>query len=1342
MTGLWGLYTLGFDAGYVFSAGNTASVFSGWTGNNTSGITLAGNAFVVSASGSYSVAYDFGDVGILGGNGTLFFGIYQNGSLISETVSSIYSGSSQIGMSGQSVLNLSGGDQVVVKVWAVTSNLTVQARAGSFWISAVGSGGGTGVGTGPVVFNSVMPVGNAVFTGLTQPTGNAFSVVPSSYVLLTANTVANSLWTFQGQIGATGGTGGTVPNSVAMGIVVDGVAGPISNVSVASGLVSIGANYMVQVGAGNHTGYVQWMQPTGLRVNYLGEGQLDAVALQGVAGATGATGVQGATGVGGATGPTGPAGATGPGFTGPTGPTGPRGNTGPVGATGPVGPLGTQGSPGPTGSIGSTGPTGAKGATGPTGPVGATGPGFTGPTGPTGPRGATGPTGPVGATGPGYTGPTGPTGPKGATGAVGPVGATGPGAAAAMYGNLYSPNSPIVTSSLSVPAQIQFLKQGPNANTSYAGNNVVMSIAGVVHITASVLVSASFNPVAYQVIVYQNGSGVGGTAKQVAYVLQAGPQAGGSFFLDTIVSCNAGDTFGLYFLDSNNTGSYNLNYASLSVVSVAGVQGTAGATGPQGATGPFGGPPGSTGPTGPKGATGVQGATGPGYTGPTGPMGGTGPTGPKGATGPIGATGPGYTGPTGPTGPQGPTGPIGPTGAGYTGPTGPTGPKGATGPVGPQGTQGSPGPTGSIGNQGVTGPRGATGIQGPVGTQGSPGPTGSIGTTGPTGPQGPTGIQGITGPTGPKGATGPGFTGPTGPTGPRGNTGPQGTQGSPGPTGPIGSTGPTGPQGQTGPTGPRGATGIQGPTGPQGATGPFGGPPGATGVTGPQGVTGPGASLSIYGSLFNTSGVVITTSSLLTSAQVSFNSSAPTSYTTYSSNNIIVNQSGFVRITALVVLSNPQSASNYHLSVRKNGSQIIEAIQPEMTVYGGSVTNGATLTIDTIVSCTTGDSFGLYFYDDGRIGNFTLGYSSLTIVSVGGTQGPTGTKGLPAGVVYQPSGPVATGNIYTTWKNAYNVAATMNGVSNIYVDSTYGDGSVPTGVYEGFGAMWLIGYNADGPVDDNNYETLTVNDGAILHRFQGISALEIDCRATTTTPFTFGTTGDIFYVNNTAIIVMNASGGVPAINVPTGTQLVVDLDTGVLHNSHHPTVPVIHVENTGDLWMQVQGNQNGFNFPLLITGNEIGGATGSTVNWSRDASIGPLTSNLMFGTVVDNMYDVLTNISSVGVPTGQLPFADGQGNIVWKVLGPSSITPGSNGQILISTGGVAQWATGLIGPTGVFQATATFKQGVQVPSSAVFIGNSVPGATYAGVSGGFYLYATGGQPFIATPTGLPFQLHP
>lgn len=476
---------------------------------------------------------------------------------------------------------------------------------------------------------------------------------------------------------------------------------------------------------------------------------------------------------------------------------------------------------------------------------------------------------------------------------------------------------------------------------------------------------------------------------------------------------------------------------------------------------------GITGPTGPFGPTGPQGATGPtgpagGPQGPTGPTGPAGPQGPTGPTGPQGSGGPGFIGPTGPTGPQGDTGSTGPqgaTGPGYTGPTGPTGPIGQTGPQGATG----PGYTGAAGPQGPTGPGASLSLYGslydPVGTSLSL-------TTAGTFYQVPVPDNGVFGNvTYSTNTIVAGFGGAVRVTGVVSLTGAipgdmlvaQIQQNNsvigitplvaiitsrdaieivvdvlvicaPGDTfalyvgdltsssvtvntegcslviasvgGQQGATGPTGIQGVTG---PQGITGATGPTGPAGATGPFGGPPGATGPTGPQGATGPGAVISLYGFAYDPVGTSVVLGAAGTFYQIPLaTGTSAVSNVTYVANNVVAGMVGVVKVTGIVSFNGATSGDLLRVAIEQNG--LIVGIEPIVSYYVTS--EYIEMTVEVVVACNPGDTFGLYVMDvlSNGVTINTKG-CSLSVVSIGGIQGVTGAVGTTG-----PTGPAGAGS--------------------------------------------------------------------------------------------------------------------------------------------------------------------------------------------------------------------------------------------------------------------------------------------------------------------------------------------
>jgi hypothetical protein len=443
---------------------------------------------------------------------------------------------------------------------------------------------------------------------------------------------------------------------------VDGIdslimAGPYANFIEAQ-IGAIPASVSVQSGA-SVPSYAGYLPPSNVQA---GSNSQVLTSTGGVAIWAAAAGITGPTGPIGPPGSTGPQGSGGPGFTGPTGPTGPAGAIGPTGPTGPTGPQGPTGPTGPAGinaysynygfvqpPVGTTvsvqipngnwmmvGQTiyiasggyyqvaiaavptfgllnlGYSGANLTPGSNVATGLNVSpaGIIGATGTQGATGPTGPQGLQGsPGATGPFG--GPPGATGPTGPAGPTGPGAVISLYGFAYdSVGTGIMLGSAGTFYQIPFSTSGVSSNTSFSGNNIVANNTGVVHVVGTVSFNGANTNDIMRAAIEQNGLMIG-IEPTVAYLNGADYI---QIVVDAVVSCNIGDTFGLFVSDVLSSGvTIDTKGSSLVVHSVGGVQGATGQQGIQGIQG-------SPGATGTMGSTGPQGS--PGVTGPAGAAGG------------------------------------------------------------------------------------------------------------------------------------------------------------------------------------------------------------------------------------------------------------------------------------------------------------------------------------------------------------------------------------------------------------------------------------------------------------------------------------------------------------------------------------------------------------------------------------------------------------------------------------------------------------------------------------------------------------------------------------------------
>ena len=161
---------------------------------------------------------------------------------------------------------------------------------------ATGPTGPAGVAgaTGPAGLGAI-PFVRSIFTGLVQPTSTTATGVPSSSIVLPMDVTAWTAWDSDMQIGVTGGTG--ISELIEVNLVVDGLQGPISRISVQTGQISdVTAQYNLQLGAGNHTGYLQFRVATGYLVPFIRGGQLRAIGLEGVLGPTGPAGAGSAVG--------------------------------------------------------------------------------------------------------------------------------------------------------------------------------------------------------------------------------------------------------------------------------------------------------------------------------------------------------------------------------------------------------------------------------------------------------------------------------------------------------------------------------------------------------------------------------------------------------------------------------------------------------------------------------------------------------------------------------------------------------------------------------------------------------------------------------------------------------------------------------------------------------------------------------------------------------------------------------------------------------------------------------------------------------------------------------------
>src|SRR5271163_1230564 len=257
-----------------------------------------------------------------------------------------------------------------------------------------------------------------------------------------------------------------------------------------------------------------------------------------------------------------------------------------------------------------------------------------------------------------------------------------------------------------------------------------------------------------------------------------------------------------------------------------------------------------------------------------------------------------------------------------------------------------------------------------------------------------------------------------------------------------------------------------------------------------------------------------------------------------------------------------------------------------------------------------------------------------------GPPGPPGPSGAGSGIIFRPGG-VAAGNVYTTWATAYTALVAANGAATVYVDSSLAPAVVPPGVYPGFGCAILSPFNWTLSPAADPLDVLTLDDAAVLNRWNGIvGPLQVDCTCATTEAFTFDTGPigagdlDIFRLEYGASIVMLAGATVAAIQVPAGGAFfLVSFFGPTLDASATPGVPVIQLQGNGAfpsfLVMMVVSQFN-------TNGDTVSAAAGNFFQFSHDDTIQAFTSALFLGTLSNNAISTLTNANSSGSALGDV----------------------------------------------------------------------------------------------------------
>jgi hypothetical protein len=231
---------------------------------------------------------------------------------------------------------------------------------------------------------------------------------------------------------------------------------------------------------------------------------------------------------------------------------------------------------------------------------------------------------------------------------------------------------------------------------------------------------------------------------------------------------------------------------------------------------------------------------------------------------------------------------------------------------------------------------------------------------------------------------------------------------------------------------------------------------------------------------------------------------------------------------------------------------------------------------------------------------------------------------------------VSSGNVVGTWPEVQALVDGVQGAARVWVDTSLAAAVIPAGTWNGYGSA---------EINSSSEETflVTIADGGTLKNWARITRIILACTCTTTAALSFPNTGTTFVLDDFGGIALLAGATVPAIQLSVaGFSFAMISRMGVLDNSLAPTVPVINVAagTTATFYEQCAA----FNFSALVTGNEIGGGAGATVDWNNDDTVPPLTSALFTGTLSATPSSDAGNIQYTAANVGN-----------WSGTNPSSV---------------------------------------------------------------------------------------
>ena len=247
----------------------------------------------------------------------------------------------------------------------------------------------------------------------------------------------------------------------------------------------------------------------------------------------------------------------------------------------------------------------------------------------------------------------------------------------------------------------------------------------------------------------------------------------------------------------------------------------------------------------------------------------------------------------------------------------------------------------------------------------------------------------------------------------------------------------------------------------------------------------------------------------------------------------------------------------------------------------------------------------------GTTGATGVGTTGATGAS--GTTGATGASGSGGGassvLVFRP-GVASSGVAVATWPEVQTALAAVDGLLDLYIDSSNSPAAVAVGVTTCLGGLQIFSFNS--PTAASGYaDTLSIPDGATLDRVRALIGpqLLVQCACATTPAFTFNAQVGSTKVDNFSIL--------------DGVKLT--LENGA-------TVSAIQVAANGTLTLTTTGN------PTLESDAEggnlelIGLGTGATLVWNATSGV-TVVNNLLAGTS-GNANAVILNHDATVPPPG------------------------------------------------------------------------------------------------------------